>query len=219
MALAQLELHRGDKRVLAHGLHDAGGAEHGQTALDSQARVEGALCKLRAGRNADLDAQAAVVVAIMSDGLDLAGNHLARHAVDRRRPDRLVEALARHATHALAAVNLDSRLIRIRHVRHDERAVGDVGVVAAILAHTTARPVLATAHFLDLDNGIDAGRRLDHDGSRRLAVEQLASSGMGGSGSTGAGRVPAAQALLANIDVMLELAHATRPRSRVCDEP
>ena len=152
---------------------------------------------------------------LLRDAPKLAGDHLTRHGVDRSRARRLVEPGARHAAHAPPALDGDAALLAQRDARHDEGAVGGVGVLPGVLAHAALRPgaplgVLPTPRVFHLDAHLDAGGHLHAHVARETLAEKRPPAGLGRRGRAGSRGVAAAQALAPHLYVVLE-AHAPAP--------
>ena len=122
---------------LAHRLNDAGGAEYGKPADNAETRIEGFFCKVLAAGDRDGDKSVRRKPSGQKGASYRFFDHPARHTVDRRGAHRLVEAGKGNASHAFAALDADSRLVRETHAGIDKDTVCDVGIVPGILPYGT----------------------------------------------------------------------------------
>ena len=114
-SLIHFQLDGIQNRLLAHGLHDAAGAQHGKPALHPDVRVEGALCGLGAALDGNGHRKTAGVGSIFGFPFQRLGDHPARHIVDGGFAYRLVKAGFRHPAHPLAAKDAHAGGIRFQH--------------------------------------------------------------------------------------------------------
>ena len=192
--------------LLAHGLHDTAGAQHGKPALHPDVGVEGALCRFGPALNGDGHGKAACVGRVLGLPFQRFGDHLAGYMVDGGFAHRLVKAGLRHPAHTLAAKDAHAGRVRFQHDRcNDRQAGGHIYIVAAVLANGT---FCAGVRFAAED-----GCHLHHNALRGaqghrlrcMAGEQQSCRARRTQGRTGAGGVTAAQQLLPAADVMLKL--------------
>ena len=188
-------MQRIQKRLLAHRLHNAAGAQHRQAALDPQMRVEGALGRRLAAFDGDDHREPAAV----ADGVRLPqkrlGYHLPRHTVDARRADGLVEAGLCHTAHPRPAVNRNgARRVGQQCDRGNDRQTRrGVDVVAAVLDDGARGPVCRQAAELRCDLHDDALGRAQTNAFRRVAGQQQPRRARRPQRRAGAGGVAAAQ--------------------------
>ena len=159
-----------------------------------QARVEGLLGQALAIGNGQSQAQAAGIAALLASLLQGFGNHAARHGIDGPIADGTGQAGLGHAADALSADEAQTRR-RLFDSAVDQHAVGNIRVVATVLADGTRRRLRAEGDVFrdELEHGplrrlqrhgIDAAPGQDHHG-RRLGCRS----------GTRAGRIAAAQFL------------------------
>ena len=200
-------MQRIQKRLLAHRLHNAAGAQHRQAALNPQMRVEGALGRSLAAFDGDDHREPAAV----ADGVRLPqkrlGYHLPRHTVDGCRADGLVEAGLCHTAHPRPAVNRNgARRVGQQCDRGNDRQTRrGVDVVAAVLDDGARGPVCRQAAELGCDLHDDALGRAQTNAFRRVAGQQQPRRARRPQRRTGAGGVAAAQQTLPAADVVLKL--------------
>ena len=101
--------------LLAHGFHDAAGAQNGKPALHPNVRVEGALCGLGTALDGNGHRKAAGVGSIFSFPFQRLGDHPARHMVDGGFAYGLVKAGLRHPAHPLTAKDAHAGGIRFQY--------------------------------------------------------------------------------------------------------
>ena len=192
--------------LLAHGFHDAAGAQNGKPALHPDVRVEGALCRLGTAFHRDGHRKAAGVGSIFSFPFQRFGNHLAGHMVDGGFAYGLVKAGLRHPAHPLAAKDAHAGGIRFQHHQCNHRqARGHVHIVAAVLADGTYRTGIRSAAVNGCHLHHNAlGRAQSHRFRFAAGQQQTRRPGSPQRG-TGAGGIAAAQQLLPAADVMLKL--------------
>ena len=102
-----LQLHGIQDGLLAHGLHNAAGAQDGKPAFHPDVGVKGAFGGFLAPLDRDHYVKAAVIPGCFGLRVQGIGDHPARHMVDGRLPHRLVQAGLRHTAHTGAAINRD----------------------------------------------------------------------------------------------------------------
>ena len=161
--------------LLAHGFHNAAGAQNRQPAFHPDVGVEGAFCNFGAAFDGNDHRKAAGIPGVFGLPLQGFGDHLPGHMVDGGFTHRLVKAGFRHPAHALAAGNVHPGHGRFQCDRRDHRQTGGhVHIVAAVLADGAFRPGIGQA--------AEDGSHLHHDALggaqshrlRRMAGEQPA---------------------------------------------
>ena len=189
--------------------------------LDAQPGVEGAPRQGLPRGDGDHRPQPAGVARPGRGGLQLLVDHAAGGGVDGRLPHRLVETGPGHPAHPLAAVNGDPRPGAALHPGADERPVGHVGIVAAVLAHRAGGPAFPGGVLQQLRLHPHPRRGVDVHGGQRRPLQQQGGGPGGGGGGAGAGGVAAAQPLPPHRDIELQFPHvcppfdAKRPSSRL----
>ena len=119
------------------GNDHAGGAQYGDTAENSQARIHGPLRHLFTVRHGNFHIQISRHPCIARQTRQLGGHHGAGHRIDRRLPDRDRQAGLGHGADAVAGQKTYAAAVTgaLTHAGMDHRAVGDVRVVARVLFH------------------------------------------------------------------------------------
>ena len=192
--------------LLAHGLHDAAGAQHRQPALDPDVGVEGTLGHLFAALDGEGHSKAAGVTGIFGLSFQRLGDHLTGDMVDGGFSDRLVEAGFCHPAYSFAAGNADVRGVGQQGDRGDHRQPGGhVHIVAAVLFDGTFGPGIRFAAEQGSHFHHDALRGAEGDGLRGIPGQQQPGCPRRPQRRAGAGGVAAAQQLLPAADVVLKL--------------
>jgi len=151
-------------------------------------------CDVFAARNRNLDDHVARR-AVKAGGLaNRRFDHPAGNRIDRRFSGRQRQARAGDSANALSGAERHARSRRaVRHARDDQRAMGDVRVVARILDDSCAREVLAKLLEREREARPRAARQGNGDRLGELASQQrLIGCANGGCGA-GAGRPALAQ--------------------------
>ena len=129
------------------GHDDAGRAEDREAADDAEAPVGGALGDLLAAGDRDLDNRVDADAEPRRDLLEIGVDHRARRRIDRRLADGERQAGPRHRADAFAGLEAQARARRREaHGRHDQRAMGDVRIVARVLDDAGAGESCRRAH-------------------------------------------------------------------------
>ena len=123
--------------LLAHGLHNAAGAQNGQTPFHPQHGVEAALCQGFALWKGDHHGKPALIAAFLPHRLHLLADHLPGHTIDGGTPHRLIQTGFGHPAHAGPAVNYNLFAGNAPDLSHHFHAVGHIGVVPGVLDHRT----------------------------------------------------------------------------------
>ena len=156
--------------LLAHGLHDAAGAQHRKAALHPDVRVEGAPGHFLAVLDGNGHRKAAGITGGFSLPAQGLGDHLPGHMVDGGGTNRLVEAGFCHPAHTSAAVDADVRAARQQlHCGDHRQAGGHIHVVAAVLFNGAFGPSVGAA--------AEQGCYLHHDalwGAQRHRLRRMA---------------------------------------------
>ena len=138
-------------------------------------------------------------------GLD----HRARRRVDRGLARRKRQSGPRHRADALAGLEAQSGAwAREAHGRHDERAMGDVRIVARVLDDAGAGKIGPKLMGREREFGPQALRQRDRNGVRKGAGQKRFEGRARRAARAGAGRPPAPQGRL------LRLAHERWPSAR-----
>ena len=203
--LVHFQLNGVQNGLLAHGFHNAAGAQNGQPARHPDVWVEGALGHGFALRDGDGHRKAAVIIGAGGFPAQGVRDHLPGHMVDGRGSHRLVQTGLGHPAHTHAAVDADVGTLRPQfHRGHDGKPGGHVHVIAAVLFNGAFGPGGGEAaeqggHF----HHKPLGGAQDH-GIRCAAGEQQTGRACRAQRRTGAGGVAAAQKLLPTADVVLK---------------
>ncbi len=179
---------RGDPRRAGVGHNNPGGAEDRQPADDAEAAVERLRGQRLAVRDGDLHFHVARVAMRRGDFGDGLADHLTRHGIDRRLARRDGKPRPRHGADAFAGVEADAAAWRAGpHRRQDERAMGDVGIVARVLDHAgRGDPVAARRGGQRKGRALSARQGHLH-GIGKRARQQPRIGRFGGRRGTGAG--------------------------------
>ena len=173
--------------------HDnAGGAENGQAADDAEPGIQGALGDPLAAGDGDFD-----------DDIGCAGrrhrgaDHLARRGIDGWFARRQGQAGPGDGADAGTGAELHAASRRpMPHCRHDQRAMGDIGIVAGVLDDSRAGETFAgLVHCQGEGRALPAGQVDRHRIGEHAAQQRLAGRARG-CGSAGAGGPAPAQCLV-----------------------
>jgi len=182
----------GDVGCAGEGPHDAAGTENRQPAKDAQARVHGLERQLLAALYVDRDFEAAAVGAVVGQLLQVLTDHAPRYRVDRRLAHGEHQPGAGDGTDTYACDKAYARFFLQAHLAVEQRAMGDIGVVAGILecAGFGARALAAAElqahlHHLALGQG-DAHGVSAHTGEQQARCRQAGGSGAAASGQAAA---------------------------------
>ena len=204
--LMDLQLQRVEDSLLAHRLHYAAGAQHRQSALDPDVGVESAPRGFLAAVNADDDRKAAGIPGRLRLFCQRLGDHTARHMVDGRRAQRLVQPRLCHAAHTVPAVDRNGAggIRQQRDLRHHRQTGRGIYVIAAVLDDGTFSTLRCQAAALrgNLHNKTFGCTQPDCLG--RTAGQQQPCRPRRTQRRTGAGGVAASQQLLPAADVMFK---------------
>ena len=180
--------------LLAHGLHDAAGAQHRKAALHPDVRVEGAPGHFLAVLDGNGHRKAAGITGGFSLPAQGLGNHLPGHMVDGGSTNGLVEAGFGHPAYTSAAVDADVRAARQQlHCDDHRQAGGHIHVVAAVLFNGAFGPSVGAAAEQGCYLHHDAFWRAQGHRLRRMAGEQQPGRARCPQRRTGAGGIAAAQ--------------------------
>ena len=123
-----------DQRLFTHGLHDPAGPQHGDSALDAQAGIEGLRRQLFPAGNGNGHGDSAPISKPSADLLHALADHLPGDLVDGRRPHRLLQPGPRHAAHACAAVDLHACPFRPPDRRVNLQSIRHIRVIPGVLS-------------------------------------------------------------------------------------
>ena len=212
--LAQLHRDGVHQGLLAHGLHDARGAQNGDAPLDAQPGVEGPLGQGLPLRRGDDHPQSAPVVRQRLNLLHARPDHLPGHAVDGRRAHRLVQARGRHPAHPLSAVDVHAAAVPTGDPGNNGGPVGHVRIVPRVLPHGALGPVLPGPGLLHRQIQQDAAGGAQGYCVRSAARQQQECRRLGRRRRAGAGGVPQTQPLSFLYHVLLHQPRLSRRRAR-----
>ena len=206
-----LQIEGVDEGGLAHRPDDAAGTQDGDTSLNAQPGIEGAFRQSRPLRYRDGDGQPAGIARLSRLPLRLLQNHPPGGGIDGGRPHRLVQAGPGHPAHTGAAVDGNAGAIGPFRLGTDQRTVGHIRVVSAVLSHPAAGPARASSVVQQLGLHLDPRRGTHPDGGEPLPRQQQPDRPGCGGGSAGTGGVAAAQLPVPHRDIHFQ--HRTAPLS------
>ena len=170
------------------GHDDAGGAEDRQSADDAEPSVEGLGRERFAAGNGDLDLDIAGVAVGRRNLRDGLAQHLARHGIDGGLAGRNGKAGPRDHAHAFAGTKAHAASGRgAPNGGEDQRAVGDVGVVAGVLDHACRRRAIAHRCGGEREGRMLAPRQGHLDRIGKLPGQKRLIGRLGGRGGAGSG--------------------------------
>ena len=189
--------------LLAHRLDDAAGAQHRDASFDTKARVVGLGCQLHALRNLHQRTQSHrfPLWVTLAHLLNLLANHPARDQIDGSFADRHLQAGLGDVSHAHAAADGNARAVADAQGDKHLDAVGDVRVVAAVLADARLCPTLAGLQRVDRDGKRESFGDGKLHALRVFFPKQRPCRRLCCGCRTAAGGVAAAQLLLTDIDI------------------
>ena len=193
--LPQLHPNGVHQGLLAHGLHNAGGAENRDAAHDPQPGVEGLLRQLLSQGNGNFHGEAPGVIQLPGDFQQVLPDHGPGHRVDGRIAHALVKPRLGHPAHAEAAVNVHPGGRFQGDPGENQRTGGDVRVIPRVLGNGTGHKIRSPGDFLHMQRQIDPFGGVQADGFLLPARQQHPARRLGGCGGTGAGGVAQAQLL------------------------
>ena len=201
--LAQLHADGIHQRLLAHGFHDPRGAQDRNTSRDAQPGVERPFRKGLPRRYRDDYLQSLPAVGQGPDLLYRFQDHPPGHAVDGRRPYRLVQPRLGHPAYPDAAVDGNSGCLVTGHLREDQRPPGHIRVVSAVLLDGAGHGVRPHRYLLDLQLQPDALGRCQCHPLHPPSGEQHVRRRLRRCRRAGTGGIPQAELLPALDDVFL----------------
>ena len=200
-ALGQLHPDGVHQGFLAHGLHNAGGAQNGDAPHNAQPWVEGLLRQPLPLGYGDFYPQPAVVIRQSHDLSHILPDHLPGHGVDGRLPHGLIQTGLGHPTNASTAVNRDAGALLPEHPGIDQGSVGHIRVVPAVLADGTGHLGLLPMDILHFQLQFHALGGQQGNLPLFRSRQQHPGRRLGSRRSTGAGGVAQPQPLSVFFDV------------------
>ena len=192
LAGIHFRMNRIDQGLFTHGIDNAGRAENGQSPFDAQAGIERTGRQLFSAGNGNNDDQPFRIPGLLRFCTHGFFYHAPWRRIDGRTSPGAGKAVTGHTAHTGTTAKADALLCFFcRGV--DENAVGNIGVITAILADGTGHPVRPDNHIFRLQIQHNAaGRHEAHVGNRLLGKEHTGRCLGGGSGTTSC-RIAAAQ--------------------------
>ena len=176
------------------GHDDAGGAEDRQAADDAEPPVGGAQGDFLSARHRDFDHGVGADAEPLGDFGEIGADHRARRRIDGGLAGRQRQAGPGHRADALAGLENDPRARRRQaHRRHDQRAVGDVGIVARVLDDGGAGEIVAQFMGREREFRPEALGQRDRNRVGKRARQQRLEGGARRAAGAGAGRPSAPQ--------------------------
>ena len=176
------------------GHDDAGRAQDRQASDDAETPVGGALGDFFAAGDRDFDNGVDAGAMPLRDFREIGSDHRARRRVDRGLARLERQSGPRHRADAFAGLEAQSGAwAREAHGRHDERAMGDVRIVARVLDDAGAGKIGPKLMGREREFGPQALRQRDRNGVGKGARQKRFEGRARRAARAGAGRPPAPQ--------------------------